>query len=85
MSSVPTLKNGPDSQTTIEPLRVTGLALVGPYGNVWAHKLFDTKEKAEQYLDRFWNGKTPRQSGQRWRLVPATMTISADAEEGIDL
>jgi hypothetical protein len=50
-----------------------GLAIIGPYGTVWTDKVFDTPEKALEYLEAFWRGNwKPHQ----WKLAAATQTVA---------
>jgi hypothetical protein len=52
----------------------TGLALVGPYGNVWHDALFQTPEAAIRYLTTYWRGVA--WEPQNWKVVQATQTIT---------
>jgi hypothetical protein len=54
-----------------------GLAIIGPYGNVWANKLFDTPEQARQHVVDFWK-KSGGVNLAEWSVAPATMRVSID-------
>lgn len=50
-----------------------GLALVGPYGNVWHDDLFETPDAAIRYLTTYWRGV--KWDHSKWKVVQATKTI----------
>lgn len=51
-----------------------GLAIVGPYGNVWTDQLFESTEEAAAYLKNFWKD-TPIE-WRKWKCVPAEQVIT---------
>lgn len=51
-----------------------GLALVGPYGNVWHDALFEAPEDAIRYLTTYWRGV--EWNPQDWKVVQATQVIT---------
>lgn len=56
------------------PYRVMGVAIVGPHGNIWGPKVFESPEAAYRYLSQFWSGNfDPNQ----WALVPAEGVTTA--------
>lgn len=57
-----------------------GLAIIGPYGNVWTDELFEDDKQAAAYLDNFWNKSGGWIPGE-WKLVTATQVITTD--EGV--
>jgi len=51
-----------------------GLALVGPYGNVWHDALFEAPEDAIRYLTTYWRGV--EWNPHDWKVVQATQVIT---------
>lgn len=48
--------------------------IVGPYGNVWTTKVFDTPAEAEQHVAAFWNGI--KHDLSKYRVVRARATVT---------
>lgn len=57
-----------------------GLAIINPYGGVWADEVFQTPEAAMKYLNDFWKGKNDRIKD--YKLAVATLTITLDRPVG---
>jgi len=56
-----------------------GLAIIGPYGNIWTDAVFDTPKQAAEYIKRAWPAEYVIDWTQ-WRAVPATITVAADVQ-----
>lgn len=66
-----------------KPKPATGGAwgILNPYGDVWTHDTFHTKEEARAYLEAFWNqpGFAP-QDLSRFKIVPVRVRVSASPD-----
>lgn len=56
----------------------SGIAIVGPYGNVWTDELFDTPAAAVAHLKNFWSGVDSFDLS-KWSLSAAHRTLTLDA------
>lgn len=58
----------------------TGIAIVGPYGNVWSDELFDTPAAAVAHLRNYWKGVADFDLS-KWKLSAASRTLRLDAAD----
>lgn len=56
----------------------SGIAIVGPYGNVWSDELFETPAAAVTHLKAYWKGVETFDLS-KWKLSAAHRTLTLDA------
>ena len=59
-----------------------GFVIVGPFGNIWNDKLFDSREDAKKCIAARFENKVIDWSA--WKLIPATMTIEAICQQTVE-
>lgn len=59
------------------PRHRDGLGIVNRWGQFWTDELFESEEQARRHFDRFWRGNPNAPSWDEYRVVPATLTLSA--------
>lgn len=61
-----------------ERKRKTGLAIINPYGGIWADEVFETAEAARKYLHRNY----PEAKPGTFKLAMAVQTVEVWREPG---
>lgn len=54
-----------------------GLAIIGPFGNVWSNRLYETPTEAIAHIKEFWKGHVIE--WEKWKVAPATQTIEINS------
>ena len=64
----------------VDPYVRHGVAIVGPYGNIWTERIFKDEEEAKQHIKIFWQNVNTFDISQ-WSVVPATLSVTAKIEQ----
>lgn len=63
----------------LKPYTGRGLAIIGPFGNIWGNNLFSNKSEALRHLTNFWTGVQSFDQ-TKWKVIQASAVVSADPD-----